>query len=203
MTGAAVRPGTGTRGWRLAGVVAILVATVLTVALAQGWVHGGSRAKAVQPAASPTGVPVVLSGTDVAFAQLMIPMNDRALVFFSYLDTAEAATPAVRELAGRLARSHRAEVADLRSLLTAGGVAEENIHEGHQMPGMITELRLDDLKAAPAAEFGTRAVTLIREHLTQSALVARSEQESGGSDRARALAAGLERARNEELLLLG
>ncbi|MFK3983621.1 DUF305 domain-containing protein [Micromonospora sp. NPDC050397] len=193
---------TGKRGWRLVGVVAILVTTALTVSLAQGWLHGGTRAKAVQPAASPTVAPVVLSGTDVAFVQLMIPMDDRALVFFSYLDTAEGVTPALRELAGRLARSHRAEVADLRSLLNEGGVAEENIHEGHQMPGMITELRLDDLKAAPAGEFGRRAVTLIQEHLAQGASLSRSEQKFGGSERAKALAAALEQARNEELALL-
>ncbi|MGW4467721.1 DUF305 domain-containing protein [Micromonospora sp. NPDC004704] len=197
MTGVGVATAARTRNWRLVGAVAILVATALAVVLVQGWGRDGSRAKANEPAA--TAAPIVLNGTDVAYLQLLIPMNDSALVFFSYLGTSEAATPALRDLAGRLAATHRAEVGEMRSLLAAGGVPEENIHEGHQMPGMVTELRLADLKQAPPAEFGARAVTLIREHLAQSAVVSRSEQTSGGDDRVKAVAAGLEKARNAEL----
>ncbi|MFI6762347.1 DUF305 domain-containing protein [Micromonospora sp. NPDC050417] len=202
MTGRGGATGDGAGHGRLFGALTILVVTALAVALVQGWGRGTSRAKADHSASPAAAVPVVLSGTDLAFIQLMIPMNDQALAFFSYLDSSAATTPALRELAGRLTSTHRAELAELRSLLAAGDVTEENIHEGHQMPGMITELRVADVRAAPAAEFGPRVVTLIREHLAQSAVVARSEQESGGSDRTKALAAGLERSRNEELVLL-
>ncbi|WP_329103597.1 DUF305 domain-containing protein [Micromonospora sp. NBC_01699] len=193
-----------TPNYRLVGAVAILVATVLAVALVQGWGRDGSRARADQPAVSatrPATTPaaVELGGTDLAYLQLMVPMNDSALAFFSYLDTSEAAPPALRDLAGRLAGTHRAEVGEMRSLLAAGNVVEENIHEGHQMPGMVTESRVADLKQAPAAEFATRAATLVREHLAQSVLLSKGEQESGGSDQVRALAAGVERARNAEL----
>ncbi len=171
-------------------MVATLVATVLTVGLTQGWGRtdqapvassaAASSAAASSAAAVPTA-PVVLNGTDDAFIQLLIPMNEGALALIDQLDTRPAdADPSLRALLGELRKAHQAELRDLRGLLAAGNMPELNIHEGHQMPGMVTEASLAELRAAPDAEVPTRAAALIRAHLAQTVVLCRGEQTSRG-----------------------
>ncbi|MEK8108321.1 hypothetical protein NKG94_31660 [Micromonospora sp. M12] len=58
----------------------------------------------------------------------------------------------MRAFLGEVRAAHQAELRDLRGLLAAGNVPELNIHEGHQMPGMVTETGLAELRAAPDTE---------------------------------------------------
>ncbi|MEH0929691.1 DUF305 domain-containing protein [Micromonospora sp. CPCC 205558] len=203
----AERPGLRVRPGRLVGVVATLVATVLTVGLTQGWGRTdhapvASSAAASSAAAVPTA-PVVLNGTDDAFIQLLIPMNEGALALIDQLDTRPAdADPSLRALLGELRKAHQAELRDLRGLLAAGNMPELNIHEGHQMPGMVTEASLAELRAAPDAEVPTRAVALIRAHLAQTVVLCRGEQTSGESPELKALAGRIQQARAAELSTL-
>ncbi|RQW97039.1 DUF305 domain-containing protein [Micromonospora inaquosa] len=161
-----------------------------------------SSAAASSAAAVPTA-PVVLNGTDDAFIQLLIPMNEGALALIDQLDTRKAdADPSLRALLGELRKAHQAELRDLRGLLAAGNVPELNIHEGHQMPGMVTEASLAELRAAPDAEVPSRVAALIRAHLAQTVVLCRGEQTAGGSPELKALAGRIQQARTAELSTL-
>ncbi|MFE9191652.1 DUF305 domain-containing protein [Micromonospora sp. NPDC007208] len=203
----AERPGPRVRAGRLVGVVATLGATTLAVALSQGWgcteqAPVPSSAAASSAAAAPTA-PVVLNGTDDAFIQLLIPMNEGALALIDQLDTRRAdADPSLRALLGELRKTHEAELRDLRGLLAAGNVPELNIHEGHQMPGMVTDARLAELRAASDAEVPSQAAALIRAHLAQTVVLCRGEQDAGGSPELKALAGRIQQARAAELSAL-
>ncbi|MGI5525272.1 DUF305 domain-containing protein [Micromonospora sp. CA-259024] len=198
----------GVRAWRIAGVVATLAATVLTVGLTQTW--GGADQTAVNPstvvppsATALPAAPVVLNSTDDAFIHLLIPMNEGAVALIDHLDTRPTGVnPALRSLLGGIRVAHQAELRDLRGLLAAGNVAEQNIHEGHQMPGMVTDDSLAELRAAPDAELPFRASALIRAHLTQTVVLCRGEQTAGGSPELKALAGRIQQARTAELSAL-
>ncbi|MEG3633195.1 DUF305 domain-containing protein [Micromonospora palythoicola] len=142
----------------------------------------------------------MFNGTDNAFVQLLIPMNEGALALFEHLDArAVGIDPDLIALTKRLRATHRAELRELRSLLAAGDLAEENVHEGHQMPGMVTALRLVELRAAPVAETTALATTLLRAHLAQTLLLCQGQQRSGHSPPLQALTARMHRDRTAEL----
>ncbi|MFK4242006.1 DUF305 domain-containing protein [Micromonospora chokoriensis] len=205
------RSGVDGRVWRIVGVVATLVATTLAVGLSQGWGRADRAADrpaavpstaAAPPAAVPTA-PVVLNGTDDAFIQLLIPMNEGALALIDHLDTRPTgADPSLRALLNDLRQAHQAELRDLRGILAAGNVPELNIHEGHQMPGMVTAASLDELRATPDAEVPSRAAALLRAHLAQTVVLCRGEQTAGGSPELKALAGRIQQARATELSAL-
>ncbi|RAO56405.1 hypothetical protein LUPAC06_03616 [Micromonospora saelicesensis] len=196
------RRGLRVRAGRLVGVVATVVATAVAVGLTQGWGRtnqepAASSVAASSAAAVPTA-PVVLNGTDDAFIQLLIPMYEGALALIDQLDT-RPADPSLRALLGEVRKAHQAELRDLRGLLAAGNVPELNIHEGHQMPGMVTEASLAELRAASDAEVSSRAAGLIRAHLAQTVVLCRGEQAAGGSPELKALAGRIRQARAAEL----
>ncbi|MET8256665.1 DUF305 domain-containing protein [Micromonospora sp. NPDC005205] len=198
----AERRGFRVRAGRLIGVVATLVATAVAVGLSQGWgrtnpAPATSTVAASSAAAAPTA-PVVLNGTDDAFIQLLIPMNEGALALIDQLDT-RPADPSLRALLGEVRKAHQAELRDLRGLLAAGNVPELNIHEGHQMPGMVTPASLAELRAASDTEVSSRAAGLIRAHLAQTVVLCRGEQTAGGSPELKALAGRIQQARAAEL----
>ncbi|MEU8386925.1 DUF305 domain-containing protein [Micromonospora sp. NPDC048842] len=196
------RRGLRVRAGRLVGVVATVVATAVAVGLTQGWgrtdqAPAASSVAASSAAAAPTAS-VVLNGTDDAFIQLLIPMNEGALALIDQLDT-RPADPSLRTLLGEVRKAHQAELRDLRGLLAAGNVPELNIHEGHQMPGMVTQASLAELRAASDAEVSSRAADLIRAHLAQTVVLCRGEQTAGGSPELKALAGRIQQARAAEL----
>lgn len=195
------------RAARIVGVVATVVATALAVGLTQGWgrTDQAPETRSVAPVPT-TAVPtasVVLNGTDDAFIQLLIPMNEGALALIDHVDTRSAGPdPSLRAFLGEVRAAHQAELRDLRGLLAAGNVPELNIHEGHQMPGMVTETGLAELRAAPDTEVPSRAAALIRAHLAQTVVLCRGEQTAGGSPEVKALAGRIQQARAAELSTL-
>ncbi|RBM19791.1 DUF305 domain-containing protein [Streptomyces sp. PT12] len=154
---------------------------------------GAASGAATDPAAVGT-----LNATDLAWIQLMIPVNDQLLPL---LDQVAERSPdrAFREFATGLAERHRSELTELHALLDEAGVEYTNLHEGHDMPGMVTDEELAALAATEGAAFDRAAKTHLREHLEQSARVSRSEVESGADADATALAAGLDEARADQL----
>ncbi|MDG4760560.1 DUF305 domain-containing protein [Micromonospora sp. WMMD710] len=187
---------------RIAGVVAALVVTALAVGLAQGW-GGGDEPAAVPSAAPVSTTPVLLNGTDDAFIQLVIPMDEGLLALIDHLGTRPVGSDA--RLAARLGAvraAHESELRELRGLLAAGNVPEQNVHEGHQMPGMVTDAHLAELRGVPDAEVWPRAVALLRAHLEQTMVLCRGEQSAGGSPELKALAGRIQQARAAELSAL-
>ncbi|MEU6795208.1 DUF305 domain-containing protein, partial [Nonomuraea wenchangensis] len=155
--------------------------------------------------------------TDVAWLQLMIPMDERVLPLLD-LGVSRGHAPAVAQLAGRLRAAHVTELARLRAALHATtphataphaitphatGPPADNPHAGHDMPGMITAAELARLRTTEGPAFDTLFTGHLRAHLRQSRSVTRSEQVSGADPGIKALAAAIERIRTTQLSALG
>ncbi|MFC8827229.1 DUF305 domain-containing protein [Streptomyces sp. NPDC057137] len=146
-----------------------------------------------------SGTPGTLSGaTDAAWLQLMTPMNEGAVELLT-MAADRTTDPGLRSWANDLAAAHRAELGRMRPLLKELGLPGTNVHEGHEMPGMVTPGDLAQARAAKGAAFEKVFVTQIREHLEHSARVSRSEVDAGSEAAAKKLAAALVEARRGEL----
>ncbi|MGC5395960.1 DUF305 domain-containing protein [Streptomyces sp. DT20] len=155
-----------------------------------------AAASAAASAAAGGGTPA--DPTDAAWAQLMTPMNEQAVALLS-LAGQRAADPRIRGWAVRLRTAQNGELARLRPLLARMGLPDTNVHEGHDMPGMVTEHDLEQARAVEGRAFDRLFTALIRDHLRQSAQVSRSETESGTRPDAKRLATALVSARKAEL----
>lgn len=144
----------------------------------------------------------VALGTDMAWAQLTVALNDRALKTFS-LVPGRAGDARLVSLAGELATAHAEENARLNALLRQIGAPADNPHLSHDMPGMATAEEVASLSAARGEAFDRLFVESLRKHLTQCEHLARSMLESGRQPDALALAATIESARKQALTLLG
>ncbi|MFE4493920.1 DUF305 domain-containing protein [Streptomyces niveus] len=152
------------------------------------------------PVSTPAGVPAQTpsGATDAAWLQLMTPMNEGAVELLT-MAADRATDPGLRSWAADLAAAHRAELDRMRTLLKQLGLPATNVHEGHEMPGMVTPGDLAQARAAKGAAFEKVVVVQIREHLEHSARVSRSEVDAGSEAAAKKLAASLVEARAAEL----
>ncbi|XVS66678.1 DUF305 domain-containing protein [Actinosynnema sp. CA-299493] len=144
------------------------------------------------PTPAPPAQASPFNATDTAWIQLMIPMNEQLLPALAL------APPELAPLAAELKVSHEEELAHLKRLRARAGLSDENPHAGHQMPGLVSEADLVGLRLAP-----TGLPAKLREHLEQSALLARGEQDSGADQETRDLAASIGTARAAQTARLG
>ncbi|MER5264339.1 DUF305 domain-containing protein [Actinosynnema sp. NPDC002837] len=136
------------------------------------------------PTPAPPAPASPFNATDTAWIQLMIPMNEQLLPALAL------APPELAPFAAELAESHGRELAQLKRLRERAGLSGDNPHAGHQMPGLVSEADLAGLRLDPAG-----LPAKLREHLEQSALLARGEQDSGADRETRDLAASIGAAR--------
>ncbi|GGP71302.1 DUF305 domain-containing protein [Saccharothrix coeruleofusca] len=132
--------------------------------------------------------PPAFNPTDTAWLQLMIPMNEQAL------PALDLAPPELAGFAAAVKESHQRELVHLRRLRAEAGLPDTNLHAGHQMPGLVTEADLAALRLSPSGLAGE-----LREHLDQSALVARGELDAGANQAVKDLAAAVSSARTAQL----
>jgi hypothetical protein len=148
---------------------------------------------ACAPAPAPAPVsPSPFNATDTAWIQLMIPMNEQLL------PALDLAPPELAPFAAELRVSHEQELGRLRRLRERAGLSGDNPHAGHQMPGLLSEADLAGLRLDPSG-----LPAKLREHLDQSALLARGEQDSGADRETRDLAASIGTTRAAQLARLG
>ncbi|MEV6424600.1 DUF305 domain-containing protein [Streptomyces sp. NPDC051662] len=141
------------------------------------------------------------TATDSGWIQLMTPMNEQAGRLLALASARESAPP-LSSWAAALAKEHRTELTQFRRLLGRMGLPDTNVHEGHDMPGMVTEADLDRARGLTGAEFDGFVRQEIRAHLEQSRRVSRSESRAGGGEEAKRLAARIADARAEQLKTL-
>ncbi|MEU8386370.1 DUF305 domain-containing protein, partial [Streptosporangium sp. NPDC048865] len=113
--------------------------------------------------------------------------------------------PPVRDLdvvATENVDDRRTTLRKLRDLLRRSGVPESNEHEGHDIPGMVIPADFAALKRADGAAFDRLFTKDAREYLTQSVLVAKSEQKAGTDQETRAFAAAMEKNHSGQLTRL-
>jgi uncharacterized protein (DUF305 family) len=175
-------------------MVAVTVAVVVTVqrllgapAQPEAVPTADSPPPGAESAASPIGVPpsASLSPTDIAFIELMIPMNTRALPLLGLLTDGSAAAD-LHDVAVTLQRSYPNETAQLRAVLAAGGVAEQGIHADMDMPGYVTANQLTTVEASTDRDAVAREVLCW--HLNQSLRVARAGVDNGSDPAVRGVA---------------
>jgi uncharacterized protein (DUF305 family) len=166
----------------------------------------GQAAPAPGPAAPPAGVAPApastFNGTDTAWLQLMIPMTEQALRLLD-LPTMRTASPAMKKLAADVEADYRTELIKLRELQTRSAIPATNIHEGHDMPGLMTA---DDLAAAGqahGADVNRLVSSRLQEQFAQSVLLCQGVRTSGSDKAVRSLATAIERARTAQLAELG
>ncbi|MET8343876.1 DUF305 domain-containing protein [Streptomyces microflavus] len=185
-------------------VVAPILLALLGLTASAGCSTTSEPAPAASPvrtaaAPSPTASPSASSTpTDAAWAQLMTPMNEKALALLT-LAADRATEPRLRAFAARLQSGQEAELGRLRPLLARMGLPDTDVHAGHDMPGMVTETDLEAAGAAEGAAFDRLFLTGIRDHLRHSAQVSRSEITAGARADAKQLAAALVTAREAAL----
>ncbi|MGK5739945.1 DUF305 domain-containing protein [Micromonospora sp. URMC 103] len=154
-------------------------------------------------AATPSGGTATgaFSGTDVAWLQLTVAMNERLLKVLDLVPT-RTTDPAWRGLAARVENVHRADLSRSRRLLVGSGAPATNPHEGHDMPGMVTAEDLAALRAASGPSFHRLVARHLRAHLTQAVRVAEAERRGGVNPATTALAAAVVRSGTAELARL-
>ena len=150
---------------------------------------------------SPAGAPSDLSATDLAFVDLVIPQNESALAAIDL--TANRPGSALRPVAAQVGARYRAEHAQVRELLARTGRQESDLHDGHDMPGMITAAELAAIGYAEGAAFDQQLKALLRNQFDEARTVARAELSSGTSKPVLELSAGIDSTRAEFLALLG
>ena len=196
---------TGGRPWRRHGrtvaalaIVAVAVGVVV-VTVRQSSGDSGRPVAGVQR--SPARPPVALNPTDVAFIELMIPMNESALPLLDLLTTNPEAT--LRNVATALASTYPAEATALREVLVAGGIAELNPHEGMDMPGFVRPAQLAAVGSGSGANRSAAARDVLCSHFRQALLVARAELTAGSDAATRAVATAMVTSRSQHIITLG
>lgn len=179
-----------------------LVVALLLLAVAAGCAQSGSAdperpvpARAAAPSA--TGV----NGTDTAWTQLMIAMDDQTLQLLD-LVPARTSDPATRRLVTLVGAGLRTELNQLHALRTKSGVPTTNAHAGHDLPGLVTAAELATAGKARGAALDRLVVAQLREQFNQSVLLCHGERGSGADPATKTLAASIERTRAGQLAQL-
>ncbi|WP_328995625.1 DUF305 domain-containing protein [Kribbella sp. NBC_01245] len=139
--------------------------------------------------------------TDLAWLQLMIPMDEQLLRVLE-LAARHTVDPELRKLAAGTANDRRAELTRLKALRAKAKAPTANQHAGHDMPGMMTEPEIVALGNARGAAFDRLLARNLREHVEQSIVVAQSIATAGEHPEVKSLAASIVETRSTQLMLL-
>lgn len=170
-----------------------LLRPFVIVLLAMGIVACGQQAPPALPTASapppPTTTPPGGFGeTERAFVQLAIATNDQAVKLLDQ-GAAHATKPLLRAFSKETATARRSELKELHELLRSASVEYQNLHAGHDMPGMPTDPELAGLRTTPI--FDAEFTRLARAHLVESRTVALSAAENATHAGTRSVASAM------------
>ncbi|WP_407940001.1 DUF305 domain-containing protein [Micromonospora tarapacensis] len=127
-------------------------------------------------------------------AQRLLPVLD--------LVPTRTTDPAWRRLAARVEATHRADLVRSSRLLGDSGAPATNPHDGHDMPGMVTDEELATLRSAAGETFHRLVAGHLRAHLTQSVRIAAAASRSGIHPATTTLAAAVVRGGTAQLARL-
>lgn len=150
------------------------------------------------PASTATVADQAFNPTDLAWIQLMVPMDEQLLRVLGMAEK-QGTSPAVRAFAAQLSTSRKAELSQLSALRTRSGSPTTNMHEGHDMPGMMTEPEIVALGNASGPAFDQLFEKNLKEHLDQSIVVARSIATAGKEPAVKKLAVSIQTSRAVQL----
>jgi uncharacterized protein (DUF305 family) len=166
-----------------------------------GDTNAGSDHVGGTDAGKPVGT-VAFNASDVAWLQMMIPMDDRMLRLLD-LVPARGGDARVRALAARVAAAQRSEVGRLRALLDQSGMPETDVHAAHDLPGMVPLAELARAGTLRGMAFDAIVVRGLRDHCRQAVLVASGERANGSRLDVLAIAEAVTETRRAYLAALG
>ncbi|MER7006791.1 DUF305 domain-containing protein [Dactylosporangium sp. NPDC000555] len=179
---------------RLPNPLPSLVSLAAVLALAAGCAASATAQHPVPPVSGAPASSVSAAaaagdfgGTDLAWVELMIPMDEQLLPVLDLL-WQRASDPGLVALAKELRGVYEGELPRLRALSDQAGLPKDNPHKGHRMPGLVDADRLAALRAGSGADFERQAVDCLREHLDQLGRLAAAEIANGTSPAVKALA---------------
>lgn len=150
------------------------------------------------PTASTWDIDPSFNATDLAWIELAIPMDEQLLRVLGIAEK-RAADPAVKKFAAAMAAGHKIELAQFIALRTRSRLPVRNPHEGHDMPGMMTEPEIVTLGKTAGAAFDPLFEKNLKEHLDQSIVNARSITTDGKDAETKKLAASIMTSRAAQL----
>jgi len=162
---------------------------------------GGEPAAPV-PASVPATSAAVFGGTDLAWLEITIAMDEQLLPLLDLAPT-NSATPATKTLLSEVKALHEEELTGLRALHTEAGLPAENQHKGMPMPGMVTPEQVAEAAPLKGAAFDTFVAAKLKAHFDQGVNLAGSEGKAGVEPRTKALAEKVISSRRTYLARLG
>lgn len=140
-----------------------------------------------------------MSGTmaDIAFAQMMIPHHEQAIVM-SQFALANTDNPEILELAGEISAAQGPEIEQMTAILNRFD-ADMGGHEGHVMAGMLTDDELAELEAARGPEFDVLFLQAMIAHHEGAVDMAEDVLASGSDPEVRALAEAIIATQQSEI----
>ncbi|HEX8628552.1 MAG TPA: DUF305 domain-containing protein [Catenuloplanes sp.] len=188
---------------------------VATLALAAGCGdHGGTdggaghdMGRATTAATSSVAATDSHNQADITFAQGMVPHHQQAVVMADLAAT-RASAAEVKALAAKIKQAQAPEIEQLNGWLTGWGAAMPSAPAGGghdmpgmnpQMPGMMTDKDMADLKTATGAGFDRMFLQMMIRHHQGAVEMARTQQQQGKGSAVKALAARIEADQTAEI----
>jgi uncharacterized protein (DUF305 family) len=147
----------------------------------------GKNGKGAATAAPSAGQPGFFGGTDLAWVEINIAMNEQLLPLLALAPT-KTSDADVKTYASQVDAFSGQELTTLRQLRDLAKLPTENPHEGMPMPGMVTPEQVVAAKAATGAAFDKLLLQHVRAHLEQGTSLAKSEEKAGVEPQTLALA---------------
>ncbi len=135
---------------------------------------------------------------DVTFAQDMIPHHEQAIEMAEL--ASESNNSAVRDFARRIERQQGPEIEKMENLLQDWGASMGmGDHHAASMPGMMSEVELQELKSASGEALDRMFLTMMVEHHKGAIEMATMEMDKGESEEAIALAEDIIQTQRSEV----
>jgi uncharacterized protein (DUF305 family) len=179
----------------------LLVGALCLSGCAAGCSTGATSPAPPAVTASAPGVSSPFGGTDLAWIEINIAMDEQLLPLLDLVQ-ARSKDPDVRAAGSQIAAFTATELATLRALHDQAALPAENPHKGMPMPGMVTPEQVTAAAALTGAPFEKIVVQRFTEHLEQSRQLATSEEKAGVEPQTRALALDVLRTRKQALSTL-
>lgn len=142
----------------------------------------------------PIGVSAQHNGADITFAQNMIVHHSQAIDMAEMAD-GQAASPQVKDLAGKIAQAQEPEIGQMKNMLKAWSAPESNgmYHSGGSMPGMsmpgmMSEQQMGQMEQAQGAAFDRMFLQMMIEHHKGAIQMGQTEVGQGQNPQAKELA---------------
>jgi uncharacterized protein (DUF305 family) len=142
--------------------------------------------------------PVDHNDADVEFATGMIPHHQQAIEMAT-MALEKATNAQVKQLATAIKAAQDPEIKQMSGWLTSWGQPVPTPGMAHSMPGMMTEEEMTGLGKATGAAFDRMWVQMMIKHHQGAVAMAKTEQTSGQSTTAIALAKQIETGQTAEI----